>query len=100
MFITAITQANPAVIVTSVFHEYVTGTIVRIYIPRKAQMYQLDGKVYEITVTADNAFSIPVDSTYFDAFVDPADPSNCAQVIPIGERNDILTAAVRNVLTR
>lgn len=100
MFITAITKANPAVITTSIDHNYVTGLLVRLIVPNSAGMIQLNNKIFEITVTGDDTFSIPIDSTNFDTFVDAADPNQCAQVSPVGEINSILTAATKNVLTR
>jgi hypothetical protein len=66
-------------------------------------MEQLDGFVGDITVTGTDTFSLDIDSTYFQAFAIPAAPypawaDTCAQVIPIGEENSMLTEAVRNVL--
>lgn len=99
MFITSITQANPAVITTSVDHNYVTGLIVCLVIPTAAGMSQINNKTVEITVTGDDTFSVAIDSTAFDPYVDPADPNNCGQVSPVGEINSILTMATKNILT-
>lgn len=99
MFITAITQANPAQVTTSVDHNYLTGLIIRFFIPTLAGMRQLHKRQAAITVTSDNTFTVPIETTNFDAFVVAADPALCAQVLPIGEVNSILTMAAQNVLT-
>jgi hypothetical protein len=99
--ISAITQADPAVITTQSDHGYVTGTIVRIRVPKADGMIQIDGLKGPITVLSDTQFSIPINTTSFDAFAIPGSPTPdddiCALVIPIGQINAILTAAVRNV---
>lgn len=100
MAISSITNANPAVITTTIDHEYETGLIVRFVIPVDGGMRELNDAIYEIIVLTDNTFSIPVDSTRFNVFTDPPNPNTCAQVIPVGENNSILTSATRNVLTR
>ena len=100
--ISAITQANPAVVTTTFAHQYITGTIVRLDIPFSDGMQQANGLFGPITVLSSTTFSITIDSTNFDPFAIPMSPSphvnTCAQVVPIGEVNQILTAAVQNVL--
>jgi len=105
--ITAITQAVVATVTTSFAHQYVTGTTVRLDIPTGFGMTQLNQKVAEIVVTSPTTFTIPIDTRFYDAFVVPTYtllPSGLtvslqqAQVVPIGENNSILTAAVQNVL--
>lgn len=103
--ITAITKANPAVVTTSFDHGYITGTIVRIDIPptevgaTAVGMPQINQLFGPITVLSPSTFSIPIDTTNFDAFVGPSlTYTQYAQAVPIGEANDILTAAVQNVL--
>lgn len=100
--IAAITQANPAVITTTFAHQYITGTIVRLDIPSADGMRQADQLFGPITVLSSTTFSMPFDSTNFDPFAIPMSPSphvnTCAQVVPIGEVNQILAAAVQNVL--
>lgn len=95
--IQSITKANPAVITTTFDHDYITGEIVRLGIPSGFGMVQADQKTGTITVTSSTTFSIDIDTTSYDAFVDPGG-DQCAQVIPIGEVNSILRAAVKNVL--
>jgi hypothetical protein len=101
--IESITQSNPAIITTTFPHGYITGTIVRLDIPTADGMPQINQQIGTITVTGASTFTMPIDSTTFQPFEIPSSPmppsiNTCAQVIPIGEDNDILTAAVRNVL--
>ncbi len=96
--ITVITQANPATVTTAFDHDYITGEIVRLYIPVDHGMTQADQLVGEITVTAATTFTINIDTIGFDAFVVPGATVQCAQVVPIGEINSLLTAATDNVL--
>ncbi len=96
--ITAITQANPCTITTSFDHDYITGEIVRLYVPNTFGMIQVNKLQGEITVTASDTFTVDIDTTSFDAFAVPASNVQFAQVVPIGERNDLLSAATDNVL--
>ena len=83
-------------------HNYSTGLIARLYVPDGFGMVQLNGLDIPITVVNDTQFTIPIDTTNFDAFVVPSyQPGNFgtpAQVVPIGEVSDILTQATQNVL--
>lgn len=98
--IASITQSNPMVVTTTFAHGYVSGTTVRLDIPPLDGMQQANQLVGEIIVNGPTTFIFPVDSTTFDAFSIPTTPLNtCALVVPIGENNGILTAAVQNVLT-
>jgi hypothetical protein len=58
--------------------------------------------VFPILVTGATTFTIPIDTTNFDAFSIPINPSphvnTCALVVPVGEITPILTAATVNVL--
>src|SRR5581483_2171142 len=96
--ITAITNANPAVVTTSFAHNYVSLTIVRLDIPRGFGMQQANQLTGTIIVLSPTTFSISIDSTQFDAFAVPGGANQQAQVVPIGEDNSILTAATVNVL--
>lgn len=106
--ILSITQSNPSIITTTLDgttpgnHQYATGLIVRLIIPHGFGMTQLDKQQCTITVTSDTTFTIPLDTTLFDAFVVPAyNPGHFgtpAQVVPIGEVNELLTMATKNVL--
>ncbi len=100
--IASITQSNPAVVTTTFDHGYVSGTIVRLDIPVADGMQQANQFYGPILVTGNTTFTLPLDSTHFNAFSVPVSPSphvnTCAMVVPIGENNEILTAAVQNVL--
>lgn len=99
--ITDITRANPAVVTTSFDHDYLSGLIVRLYVPPGYAMRQADKMVGTITVTGTTTFSIDIDTSAFDTFSAPGGSPwyvySYAQVVPIGERNDLLTQATRNV---
>ena len=100
--IASITQSNPAVITTTFAHQYISGTIVRLDIPPADGMQQANQLFAPILVTGPTTFTMPIDTTLFTPFAIPVSPppyiNTCAQVVPIGEINAILTAAVQNVL--
>jgi len=99
--ITAITNANPAVVTTSFANQFITGTIVRLDIPFACGMQQANQLTGAISVITPTTFSINIDTTQFDAFVIPTfNPqiNTAAQVVPFAEINSILTAATQNVL--
>jgi len=106
--ILSITQTNPIVVtttydgITAGDNQYGTGLIVRLIIPRGFGMPQADGLLGAVTVIDSSSFSMPIDATFFDPFVIPnAQPGSfytAAQVVPVGEINEILSQATRNVL--
>ncbi len=100
--ISAITNANPAVVTTSIDHGYTSGMIVRLIIPPACGMQQANKMTGQITVTGITTFTIDLDTTLFDPFAIPALTDThidiCPQVVPIGEDNSMLNEAVRNVL--
>ena len=102
--ITAITNANPALVTTSFAHNYVTGEIVRMSVPYEHGDYpwgmnEIDGMQGTIAVINATQFNIDIDTTLFEPFVTPAgSPTQRPYVVPIGEINSTLAAAVRNVL--
>jgi len=99
--ISDITNSFPATITTTFNHNYITGTVVRLYIPVGFGMVQANHMQGIITVNGDTTFLMDIDTSTFDPFVIPiVFPKNFqhAQVVPIGEVNSILTAATDNVL--
>ena len=100
--IASITNANPATVTTTFDHDYESGLIVRLNIPTACGMFQADKLTGTITVTGATTFTIDIDTTAFDAFSIPVAPAwndnTCATVVPVGESNDILRLATRNVL--
>lgn len=97
-----ITNAFPAAVTTTFDHLYITGTIVRLDIPVGFGMYQANTLFGTITVTGSTTFDIDIDTTLFEPFLAignwPARAVSYPQIVAIGERNDILTAAVMNTL--
>ena len=100
--IAGITQAPQATVTTTVDHGYLVGTIVRLDIAPTGGMLQVNQQTGTIlTVPTPTTFTININTTYFDAFSVPSvwpPPYNDSQVVPIGEDNGMLTAAVVNAL--
>ena len=99
--IAAISNSNPAIVTTTINHQYLTGIIARLIIPIGLGMQQANQLFGTITVTGDTTFTIPIDTTNFDLFttnINYPPVLQTAQVVPIGEDPDILYAAVQNVL--
>lgn len=104
----SITQSYPALLTTTLngiepgAHQYATGLIVRLVFPAGTGMVQADGLMAPITVINSTQFTMPIDTTNFDAFVQPVYvqfmPCTPAQTVPTGEVNEILTMATQNVL--
>lgn len=67
--ISSITNANPAVITTTTNHQYITGMIVRLNIPKGFGMQQANQLYAPITVTGNTTFSIDIDTTQMDKFL-------------------------------
>lgn len=69
--ISTITNANPAVVTTTFDHQYLTGLIVRLNIPRGYGMTQANRLYGPIVVTGATTFTIDIDTTHFDTFIVP-----------------------------
>lgn len=99
--VTAITNAYPAAVTTSIAHQYETGMRVRLIIPPLFGMQQANNKIGSIVVTGATSFTINLDTTLFDPFSIPEEMPEqytCAQVVPIAEENAMLSSATQNVL--
>lgn len=105
--ISSITRAANALVTTSFAHDYITGTIVRFVIPFVPPtqdnplgfgMIQINGMTGTITVVDTTSFTVDIDTTTFEPFSVPANVKQQAQVVAIGEVNELLRAAVQNVL--
>lgn len=100
--ITAITNATQAEVTTSFDHQYKTGLIVRLDIPVACGMQQANTLTGTILVVSPSIFIIDIDTTTFDPFSIPVGVSphvdTCAQVVPVGEVNELLKGAVQNIL--
>lgn len=93
--VSAITNADPAVVTTTQDHGYETGLCVRFYFPLDVGMNLLNGEIVKVTKIDDTSFSIGVDTTNFDSF-SPVGSSQVPQVIPLAEVASSLTQAVTN----
>lgn len=105
--ILAITNAPLASVTTSLDgttpgnHGYISGTIVRLDFAPGYGMVQANQLTGTIVVTGLTTFTIDIDTTLFQPFAFPATfPENrqYSLVVPVGEINSILTAAVVNTL--
>ena len=100
--VAAITNDTQATVTTTFAHQYKTGLIVRLDIPIACGMQQANQLTGNIIVVSPSMFLISIDTTTFDPFSVPMGLSphvdTCAQVVPVGEVNEILTQATRNVL--
>lgn len=97
-----VTRERVPTVTTTFAHGYVDGLIVRFYVPDAVGMPQLHHLTSPITVTSDTTFTIDIDTSQFDPFVVPANPTRhqdkYAQVVPIGQTTETLNAATRNTL--
>ena len=99
--ISNITNANQAVVTTTFNHQYITGMIVRLNVPNGFGMTQVNQQYAPIVVTGNTTFTIDLNTTNYDIFTTPSSyPQSyqSATVTPIGELNNLLTAATVNVL--
>lgn len=81
-----ITNANPALVTTTIPHNYTYGIIARLYVPSDFGMYQADQLFAPITVINETQFTIAIDTTQFDVYNNPGtNLQRTAMVVPIGE---------------
>jgi hypothetical protein len=86
-----ITQANPAVITTSVDSTYIAGQSIRLNIPAQFGMIQANGLLVNIISVTGGNITVNLDTTGFTAFTFPlvaAYAFTPAQTIPVGEETD------------
>jgi hypothetical protein len=97
--ITSISHSYPAVVATTFNHGYVTGTVVRLSIPKACGMQQANNLFGAITVIGSALFTIDIDTRGFDRYNVPSHPlplENVAgQAIPIAEVATIISEAVQ-----
>ena len=97
--IQSIRLGNPTIIETTFAHQYLSGCIVRLYIPPDYGVEQLNKQFGPITVIDPVTFSLPIDSTDYNPYnATPVLPHDDPQVVPIAEINSILSEATQNVL--
>lgn len=98
-FIANITNANPALVTTTIAHLYQTGIIARLYIPQDFGMYQADQQFAAITVINATQFTIDINTQNYDVFVNPGNNlARAAMVVPIGEITASLESPFVNTL--
>jgi hypothetical protein len=86
-FIVSITQAQNAVVSTSVAHGLVDGQYVRLHVPSAFGMFQMQNRLAQASVINDFQFSVNVDSQAFSPFAFPASadvPFVFAEMVPVG----------------
>lgn len=96
-----ITNDYPAVVTTTINHNYKTGAIVRLYVPNGYGMIQANKLYASIIVLTDTTFSINLDTTLFSAFTTPItfpEDTQYSQCVPLGEVNSTLNSSTKNVL--
>jgi hypothetical protein len=81
--ISAVTNAEQAVVTTSADHGYVTDDWVRLVVPLSHGM-EIDYEQSRITVLSTTQFRTDIDTSFRLPFVVPAAPFTPAQVVPIG----------------
>jgi len=89
--ITAITQANPMVISTTMTSDqantYIAGQVVVLTIPGGWGMWQAQGLKGQIISVNGSNLALNINSTNFDPFVNPNDGSGPASLAPNGSQN-------------
>lgn len=99
--ISSVSNAPQALVTTTFAHQYLTGTICRLHIPEGFGMSVANSLHGPITVTGTTTFLIGIDTTQFPTWSVPVtwpESAQSAVVVPIGELNNQLTAAVQNAL--
>jgi len=67
--ISSITNSNPAVVTTTTNHQYITGMIMRLNVPKGFGMQQVNQMQSVIDVTSATQFQIALDTTFMDKFL-------------------------------
>lgn len=102
--IESISNASAAVVVTTQDHNYRDGDIVRMVIPvipfqpLGFGMPEINNKTGTVTVIDDTSFSINIDSTLFEPFIDYDQYAQVSQVVHVGEVNSTIYGATQNTL--
>lgn len=99
--IATVSSGFPCTVTTTFAHNYITGMIVRLNIPPQFGLSQANGKQSPIIVTSDTTFTMNIDTTFMDPYVPSSTfpfSQQYGQVTPVGELNETLLGATRNVL--
>jgi hypothetical protein len=80
----SVTNDIEAMVTTTEPHQYVTGQVIKFFVPMGFGMYELNSLQVKLTVVDDISFTIPVDSRQFNPFVVPSFPPayTPAQALP------------------
>jgi hypothetical protein len=95
--VTAITNANPALVTTSFDNQFLNTDLVQFYMPLGFGMQQINGLIGQVTAVSPTTFTVNINTINFDVFSDPNN-GQFAQVTPIAELNSTLQGATANVL--
>lgn len=93
LIITNISTTNPMVVtvVNSIFNTYIVGMLVTLTVPPLYGMIQANEKTGEITAINGTQFTLDINATGFDTFVNPGisfpPPARPASLSPAGSRN-------------
>lgn len=85
--ISNIAPGQETVITTSINHEFVVGNQVRIFMPPRWGMAEIDGKTGLILAVTGDTLTVNIDSLNFTPFTTPANITDYPQVIPVGDQN-------------
>lgn len=90
--ITAITNSKPMIVTTEADpvnqqNNYISGQLVRLFIPYGYGMQQANGMTAKILLVAGNDFTLDVNSTNFDTFSVPSTGIKPASLSPAGSQN-------------
>jgi hypothetical protein len=99
--ITGINRANGATVQTQAPHTFVVGQSVHIIVPPGYGMPEINGmlaNIVAINSLLPLLFLTDIDSTFFQVFEVPANPTQFAQAVPVGENTLQLNGAFMNVL--
>lgn len=101
--IEGISQSEQAVVITTQSNSYIVGEKIRFYVSKVYGMPQIDKKVGTILeIVSPTIFVVDIDTRYFEPLIIPGTihphVRTYPSVVPIGEVNEILAAATRNVL--
>jgi len=96
--IAGITRSNPAIVTTTTPHGYLSGIIVRLFLPGDFGMNSLNEGIFTTEIIDALNFAINTDTRNLDPFTLAATTTQKPQVLPIAEDTDTLANATINPL--
>lgn len=82
--ITAITQAETAVLSLSDTNDLTLGQVVRVLVPSEYGMHQINKQEGSIVAVSSSSITLNINSSQYDPFSAPVSPLTPALIIPIG----------------